>query len=73
MTQVSAENYSSTLFDGKFTSENGCLCRRFWRHFSLDAKIIPKGLRRFSNPPDMGTSFLGGWRELLGLAPTFDH
>src|SRR5271156_6756055 len=39
--KFSVRIYSSTQGDGKFTSKSGGLCRRFWRHFSLDAKINP--------------------------------
>jgi len=38
---AAAQLYNSTEGDGKFTSESGGLCRRFWRHASLDAKINP--------------------------------
>ena len=30
--------YTSREVHGKFTSQNGCSCRRFWRSFSFDAK-----------------------------------
>jgi hypothetical protein len=37
---VNLKIYTSREVHGKFTSENGCFCRCFWRLFSLDAKDI---------------------------------